>query len=283
MKSHGAMLLVLAVGLLAVAGGAVAAPIKVGRGEIDFDPGAGYCALDPGASEVERLIMESQRKGNAGLNEVLGIFLSCARLDGLRRGREADLGQYGILLVTLVEGEVKPLEGTSRSDFLSRLERSINGGIDFDSYDLDARMEDALEDANEAGGDVHLSNVKQFGVLQRSETALFSGLLIRLQRGGELVEVVGVSGSTLLKGYMIQYTLYAPFEGERTLRSLIADVEPIMGGAAALNDGAAAPTAAEIDDQREGPVSQFSITLVIVSAAAAGIVAIVVGFLRRSR
>ncbi len=289
MRPWAMVALVLAAGALALAGAAEAAPIKVGQDEIEFEPGEAACLLDPAASKIERAVVDSQRRGNAGLNEVLGVFVSCDRLDRLRRGRESDLGQYGILLATLVQGELKPLAGLSRAEFLSRLEEELDRGVDMESLDLEGRMEAALEEVNEVNevsGGVRFNNVSQLGALQRSDTALYSGLLIRLQSAGAPIEVASISGSTLLRGYMIQYSLYAPFEGESTLRGLIADLAPIMDEAVARNDGTVAKAAAKEGNPGapgSGGSGQFSLTLVIVSAAAAGIVAIVVSFLRRSR
>jgi hypothetical protein len=283
------MALVLAAGALALAGAAESAPIEVGQDEIEFEPGEGACLLDPAASRIEQAVVDSQRRGNAGLNEVLGVFAPCDRLDRLRRDGEGDLGQYGILLASLVQGELKPLAGLSRAEFLSQLEEELDRGVDMEALDLEGRMEAALKEVNEAkeaSGGVRFNNVSQLGVLQRSDTVLYSGLLIRLQSAGTPIEVASVSGSTLIRGYMIQYSLYAPFEGESTLRGLVADLEPIMTDAVARNDGTLAKAAAEGGTPGapgSGGSGQFSLTLVIVSAAAAGIIALVVGFLRRSR
>jgi hypothetical protein len=231
-------------GTTLAAGPAIADLIKVGSQEIEFDPGDGYCALDPHASEAERNLIEWQSRANAGYNELLGIFVSCSIVVQLRDGSASDFGQYGILLAPLADGELREMPRMSRAKFVAELEAALGGGVDLDSDELEGRINDALRETSPEVGEVGISGLKQLGVLHRTNTGVFSGLLMHVETDGQAQAVAAVSATTLAKGHMIQYSLYSPFVDESIFSALIRKLEPVMSQVALRNDAASnSPTA----------------------------------------
>ena len=66
---------------------AAAELLFVGRGAIEFKQGPGLCHVNPDWSKAERLVVDSQRRANAGLNDVVAVFAPCAEVESLRGGK----------------------------------------------------------------------------------------------------------------------------------------------------------------------------------------------------
>lgn len=203
-----------------------------------FDPGPGMCALDASQSEFDRLVLDWQRKTQAGTNYLVGMYAECSRLNRARDGQEVDLGQYGILLVVNSgAAEPKPISGYRRSEFLSEVSRAMRGGVPLDAGKISERSFNALDDAlRQAVGEIQIGQVRQLGELARDEAAVYVGYLMSVQTNAGEQMVAGASGLTLVKSYPLQYSLYRGFVDESSFALILDDLQPIMRNLVTKNE-----------------------------------------------
>lgn len=226
----------LFISLLLGAGGAGAERIDVAGQPIDFDPGAGYCALDAGAAEFDRFMIDLQINSNAGENDLLGMYVLCAEIDGLRSGAVPVMGQYGILLAPLDGGVPASFPGMSRAAFLDEVAAAIGEGIDLDTDDIADQINRAIDPSASGKTDsIDISDFQHLGLLHRDDAAAYSGFLMRVESGQASDLVAGVSAMALVRERVLQYSLYRLFDGPGTFDGLIADLQPVMADLIARN------------------------------------------------
>lgn len=216
--------------LLAVSGRAEAETLRVGSVSLSFEPGDRYCNVDPRASEIERVLFESQTRANAGINAVVAMFADCGQLEELRGGTEVFLEPYGILLASLRGGRPVELpEGYTRARFIDEVAQVIEGGLRLKGDEISRRFNNSLGGIlKEALGEVSFSGIEQIGVLHKDATAVHHGVLARVAVGDTNVLQAGVSALTLVRKLALQYTIYSRYQDKTTFQNLLAENRGVM-------------------------------------------------------
>lgn len=213
----------------------------IGRGAIDFKQGPGFCHVNPDWSEAERLVVDSQRRANAGLNDVVAIFAPCAEVERLRDGQAVEFHRYAVLLTPVAVDGPRAEWYMPRSKYLSMLAARADQGIDLDAYDIQGRTDAAMAVAGVPGGTVKLSEIEQLGMLHRNDDAVFVGLRFEIQDGNRVERNAAVSAGTLIGGLAFQYTLYDSYRDEGTYNALLKEVEQAVRDTVAVNDPTGEP------------------------------------------
>lgn len=229
----------LAAAHFGVATAARALTVPVGESAIAFDPGAGFCALDRTAHDIDRTLLEAQEQLHRQ-NALLAMVLRCDRLVGLRDGTESTLGTYGILLAPYDEdGGLTPTSG-ARPALLEELAAYLGAEPDEMAERVAAGVEHVREALADVGTDLTLSETRSLGLLDRDDNALYLGVLSSYAVGGAPQTMASVSAITLAGGYMLTYSVYRPYEDEQSFVALLDLARPVMRDLVAANPGPAA-------------------------------------------
>ncbi len=215
------MLRTLLVVCVFIAGAASAAPIeksllqKEARSYgLEMPAPNGYCALSP-SHLADRGMLHNTELLNAGHNRVLAIFADCGQLDAMR-AKGAVVSNYAMYLMPLSAGE-EPLE-MPRADLIDALAHALTQDDPF------ALARDTVQERiAEADMSIELQDMVGLGLLHRDDTAVFTGVLTRTAIDGADVDVSAVvSAMTLVSGRIVSLNLAAPYEGQQTVDSLLA-------------------------------------------------------------
>ena len=208
---------------LIASGSAAALTWRLGDSGYSFDA-PGYCALDARGGEFDRLFLEWQQNANRGSNDVIAVLVDCVKLSALRSGATVEVGQYGIFLAPYQNGRLRRVEGSTRADFLDEAAKLALGGMNVDSKIVEKRVNDALQsEVRDRLGRIAFEGVRELGILHRDDHAIYAGLVIAASAGSERHVNAGVMALTLVKGYIVQLTMYRPFVDKGTIDSLLQD------------------------------------------------------------
>ena len=174
----------------------------------------GYCALSP-SHFADREMLDTTEQLNAGHNRVLAIFAECGQLQAMR-AKGAIVSNYAMYLMPLSAGDA-PLE-MPRAELIEALAQALNQNDPF------ARARDTVrERIEEADMAIELQDMVGLGLLHRDDTAVFTGVLTRTAVEGAGIDVSAVvSGMTLISGRIVSLNLAAPYDGQETVDSLLA-------------------------------------------------------------
>jgi hypothetical protein len=172
-------------------------------------PPNGSCALDP-INPRESQFIDYAARLQAGRNKLVLTFADCAELQEFRDGKRDRFAHHGIVLVSLQDGEVRPVD-MSRAELIESAARSIP------SIDTGAMLAELRDKVTAAGGQAGISDLKSLGALDRNADAIYVGLLI-----GGAVTQLAVTAITTLDDIPVSVTLYEPFDNSVDVTTLVA-------------------------------------------------------------
>ena len=174
----------------------------------------GYCPLSR-SRLADREMLDTTEQLNAGHNRVLAIFAECGQLEAMR-AKGAIVSNYAMYLMPLSAGEA-PLE-MPRAELIEAFAQALTQNEPFAQARETAR--DRIAEADLA---IELQDMVGLGLLHRDDTAVFTGVLTRTAVEGAGIDVSAVvSGMTLISGRIVSLNLAAPYEGQQTVESLLA-------------------------------------------------------------
>ena len=178
---------------------------EVRRVSLSVPPPDGYCILDPDHPSDLAMLNEA-RQFNAGHNSVIAIFTDCRQLATLR--------SYGGTMSEFV-AYMSPQSATWLAPDMSRgqlIDWFAAAFADSESFDT-AEAEAALQRQDEVS----------LGILDRSDTALFTGTLVRAADDGSGIDVNAVVGGiTAVGGMTLTVNYHAPYLGPATIDQMLA-------------------------------------------------------------
>lgn len=203
--------LVLAATLLA-ATGAQARDVAVDGYTLVLPDVPGTCYLDAGADPADRSFIDTWRPQVGKANHFVAAFTDCTALDDWRRGRSTMPTTYGLIMVALRDGEVRPVRA-DRAAYLEAL-----------ASDLDIGPATAI-----SANAVHLTSVLDYN------------------DGATMARLTTVQALTLAAGLPVSVTVYTPAGDNRGQQSLTGQIVFTDALAAANPDHPVAVQAAEED------------------------------------
>lgn len=247
--------------LVSPAGQLLAADIAVADAHMVFDPGPGFCAIEPDAHDFDRQFFAFQQQENAGRNAVLAIFMDCTALAGNRDGHQAESVIYGILMSPLIEDELELVPVDSRQTFIAEMARLLEQQHTEVAESLQDRIDAAIAEMareTDVPDSATISSVQLLGLLKQDEAAAYSGVLVGFDGDGASRRIAGVTAITIVQGYIVQYALYDEFMDNDTIAALLALLTPVVTELAAANPGVPvqAGAAPDLSESGEGVVSE---------------------------
>ena len=190
--------------------------VRIGSDLIQIPIPEGYCPLDATEPSDNRFI-EFLKEANENVNELLLAFADCTQLLSWRNGELPDLNDFGYVLTPSLYVNDK-----REMDF----DRFLSEMLDvFKNMGIQVVLEDAMENAeailSRHAISIKLNEMKNLGILQQDDKALYLGLLLNVQtEEGKSKKLVGVYSVTLLNGKFVSQYLWKKYQGDQTVSDL---------------------------------------------------------------
>lgn len=230
--------LLVGVGAVPVAG---AEEIDLGGRKINIEPPDGYCELDP-SRPGEAQLLEMSARGQAGLNEQVAFWVSCATLAQARSVPSQSLTPYMLVLAPLSDGRILPT-GRRREQLIDEMEGAMkswapnNTLSDSAETDIRRRFDETFgELAKAAGREIGLGEMRFLGQMGRDETAAYVGIMQRLVINGEEKTLSGIMSMTQVKGIAMSVNVYDDYVDAGTYDALQAAAQTTVRHLLGLND-----------------------------------------------
>lgn len=229
------------VAVAAEATASVAVTLSAGDHTLKFAPPPGVCLLDRATDPADSSFLERLAQSFTNSAALAAVFADCTTLNEWRRGKLNALERYGLILVPLRGGSVKPLQGVARSGFLDAIEVDSPAGDWAKARDA-ANATASLPDTG--------TSPPTTSVRDAAGVYLPSVARLRLGDGGTGKRVVraSVEGFSEIATLPVTVTVYQPWN-DQALDSLLSTDQAIVASLVASNpettpDGNASATAA---------------------------------------
>jgi hypothetical protein len=206
------------IGLLLVMGlasGAMAKDAKVGTTSLTLTAPSGHCELDP-AQPVDAAMMRVTEAALAGQNKLLATFANCKHLTDWRAGKRPmldDFAQYQTLLSMM---DAPPAPPEALKELCRNLREEGEKMVVGLAPDIKTRIEQVLKD-------VKVNQTRFLGVVAEEPEACYAVLVQRMKSAtGKDVTQVSLFATMFLKGKIVYYYLFAPYQNNFTVTSLLA-------------------------------------------------------------
>jgi hypothetical protein len=203
--------------ILVLIGGACAASgrdAKVGGTSIDLVMPTGFCELSESNSVDARMLTSIGKLLSSGGNQLLAFGADCQQLDGWRVGRGLldDYVQYQTR-ANLADKPlpIAPAEFIKQVCAVSRAQgEKLPSGME---SDVTSRIEAVFSQ-------IKINETRSLGVLAEDSTACYGGLLqkFRTETGADKAQVA-VYATTVAKGRVVYYYLFALYSGSESVRA----------------------------------------------------------------
>jgi hypothetical protein len=191
----------------------------VGGVTLELPPPSGYCEADA-SSAVDRPLFDYMNAAARPGTRLLTISAECGQLIEWRTGRRPALDNYAQHhTITLWENTPLPAPPAALIDQTCTALRSQGGQVMSQmGPDIKDRIERALKD-------VKVNEFKFMGVLGQDPNACYASLVARMRmESGEEIEQASVFATTIVRGKVIYYILYARFVNADTLTGMLAQL-----------------------------------------------------------
>lgn len=200
---------------------------------IELPSPPGYCKI--GQTPGEKKFIDLTSKGTGPSSRILAVFLKCEEVANWRKNGPAESVSASDWLVSAAmldrDGQLRPVEGTSRKEFV----RLLGGAISKDPTIFSRTAGEAQSTLNNlvSGADFKMVGAQ---VLKADEDALYFlfGTEVRADNG-ENRRVVGISANTLIKGMRIVYANYRQVRQPQDGNALFGNTSAIVNAAVQAN------------------------------------------------
>jgi hypothetical protein len=207
-----------------LSGAAVAADAKIGDVSLHLPHPSGYCEMDPVLSSdlafIGRLHAAMTKTGN----RLLVISADCSELREWRNGKRPDLdhmAQYQ----TIIELENQPLPDTPEKmtkNFCANMNATAMGSTVY-------IVPDPQERAERASKDLNVNEIKLLGTVADDPGVCYGATMQKFKVDArEETTQVTIIATTLVKSKVVQFYLFAPFVGGKTITQLLAKQRAIV-------------------------------------------------------
>lgn len=204
--------------------------ISLGESFFYFDPGEGYCRLDPTRGDLEAsFVAFSERLSRDSDSEILDIFAPCDDLQELRTWKILCLDEWSLLVSYRAEGGIERAPAATRKAALDHIEAEMEKGVSVGNTWLNERMSWAIPDyIEEEIGTVEFTGLRYAGVLGRDEAGVHAGVEIETDATGVKARTASLISVSTVEGYVVGYANYGPYESLESYQPLLARAVPAM-------------------------------------------------------
>lgn len=196
---------------------ALAKDARIGPTTVKLTTPAGQCELDetkPGDANLIRAVEALL----AGGNKLLGMFANCTQLTDWRAGKRAaldDFAQYQTP-VSALEAPPPPVPEEILKEICAGMRAEGEKRVVGMAPDIKTRIEQVLKD-------VKLNQVRFLGVVAEEPNACYAVQAQRFKAAnGKDVTQVALYATTFVRGKLVYYYLFSPYQSNFTVTALLA-------------------------------------------------------------
>jgi hypothetical protein len=208
-----------------VSGAVAAADAKIGDVPLRLPQPAGYCELDPVLASDAPLIGRLHTTMTKTGNRLLVISADCGELRDWRNGKRQDLdhmAQYQ----TIIELENEPLPSTPEQMIKNYCANMNTLG----SQSTGATAQDAQERAELASKLLRLNEIRFLGVVAEDPFVCYAATLQKFKIDThDPTTQLAIIATTLLRGKVVQFYLFAPYAGQKSITQLMTQQRTNVG------------------------------------------------------
>jgi hypothetical protein len=226
------LLLLPALLALFAAAPAAAQPVKVGGTDVTLTAPNGQCALDPSKPQDVGMLRSTEALVANGGNRLLGLFVDCKQLADWRAGKRTSFeafAQYQTL-TSMENASPPPAPETTLKEICANMRTEGEKMAVGLAADMKARIE-------QVASDVKLNQVRFLGVAAEEPGVCYAVSVQRFKSGTRDVSQVALIATTFVKGKLVYYYLFAPYQTNFTVPSLLARHKPNVAAFLAANKG----------------------------------------------
>lgn len=190
---------------------------RIGQATVKLTAPAGQCELDE-TKAGEANIIRTVEGLLAGSNKLLGMFANCKQLTDWRAGKRPvldDFAQYQTL-ASMLDAPPPPAPGEMLKEVCANMRAEGEKTVVGMAPDIKTRIEQVLKD-------VKLNQVRFLGVVAEEPGACYAVMVQRFKAAnGKDVTQVAVYATAFVKGKIVYYYLFAPYQSNFTVTALLA-------------------------------------------------------------
>jgi len=202
----------------------------VGRTVI-VDAPPGFCALDRERA-TEAALIDFNAKLQEPRNRLIMQLADCGELAEFRAGSRTSFDRYGQVLVPLTGGEIKRMDGYTRSQLLSEAAK------EFPKLDSTRLIDEVGKKLRESVPNADVAGGRFLGLLKQDDAAIYLGFAfgnLTIDRQMVATSALGVTGVTEVNEVPISLGLYRVNTGAEAVPDLLAAVQAGIASLVAAN------------------------------------------------
>lgn len=208
---------ILLLSTLLLAAPAQAKDVTIGKTSIALTLPAGFCDMDPSQASDDR-IMKAVESMLAGANRLLAMSAECKQLTQWREGKRPLLSDFSQVQTStrMMEAESPPNPQAALKEICATLRTDGEKAVVGLASDMKSRIEAALKEVKQ-------NQVRFLGVVAEDPTACYAVIVQRMKaETGKDVTLMALSATAYVKGKIVFYYLYAPYQNNYTVTALLA-------------------------------------------------------------
>lgn len=202
---------------LLLSASALAKDATIGKTTVALTLPAGFCDLDAAQASDARIIKAIETM-LAGENRLLAMSADCRQLAQWREGKRpllSDFSQYQTS-TRMMEAESPPDPQAALKEICATMRAEGEKTMAGLASDMKGRVETALKEVKQ-------NQVRFLGVVAEEPTACYAVIVQRLKaETGKDVTLMALSATMFVKGKIVFYYLYAPYQNNYTVTALLA-------------------------------------------------------------
>jgi hypothetical protein len=203
--------------------------VAIDKTRVELVGPPGYCPLDAKHPLDVRLI-DIVQQPTQGRNELLAVFVDCARLSAWRNDKTDDLGDTFDYQVSLrAKGLSTKSSGVTELCTIFRKQGAAT------IKDAEGRLATSIDAIKEFAGKLQLNSIQPYGVLRENNTGCFYGTVQKFQSGDKVETLFNVTTITALKEKLVFVNHGSTFKDEKTIQRLLTTSEQTVAKARSQN------------------------------------------------
>jgi len=223
------------VGALVITDRAGALEVAIGQTKIELVGPNDFCPLDKEHSLDSQVISWTQQSVQ-GRNEVLAVFIDCARLADWHDGKTDDLGETVDFQVSL---KAKTVNANRRA--VTDICAALRQKGDEITKTAEGVMAINVEAIKEFAGKIAFDALQPYGVLHEDDTGCYFGSILKMKVEDRVDLHFNVGAVTTIRNRLVFANHSSDFKDDSTIKRLLATSRETIAALRARNPDERAP------------------------------------------